>query len=262
MPLRAMTTLLTLATVATFAAVTLHAAESPDSRVYELRIYYAAPGKLDDLNKRFREHTLKIFENHGMHNIGYWMPLDNPDNKLIYIISHPSREGAKKAWSEFNQDPEWQTARKASEENGKLVSKVESYFMQPADYSPAIKIAKEDPARAFELREYIASENNLGALDSRFRDHTMSLFKKHGMENIAYWHLVPGEKESNRKLIYLLSHKSKAAGEASFAAFRQDPDWIQAKEASEKKAGGSLTEGGMAGVKSTYMTPTDYSPMR
>ena len=90
----------------------------------------------------------------------------------------------------------------------------------------------------------------------------MALFKKHGMENIAYWHLTPDQKNADRKLIYILAHKSEDAGKSSFAAFRQDPDWIKAKEASEKKAGGSLTEGGMAGVKSTYMKPTDYSPMK
>jgi hypothetical protein len=134
--------------------------------------------------------------------------------------------------------------------------------MQATDYSPAIKPSKSSPPRVFELREYTASEGNLGALDARFRDHTVSLFKKHGMENFGYWHLMAGQKDAERKLIYILAHKSEEAGKASFAAFRQDPDWIKAKEESEKKAGGSLTEGGMAGVKSTYMKPTDYSPTK
>ena len=87
-------------------AVTAYAA-APDGPVYELRTYYAAPGKLDDLNARFRNHTMKIFEKHGMRNIGYWMPLDNPDHKLIYMLSFPSREAAKKSWREFFADPEW-----------------------------------------------------------------------------------------------------------------------------------------------------------
>src|SRR5216117_2392311 len=77
-------------------AVTGFAAEQ-DSRCFELRVYYAAPGKLDDLNARFRNHTMKIFEKHGMSNIGYWMPLDNPDHKLIYMISFPSRDAARKS---------------------------------------------------------------------------------------------------------------------------------------------------------------------
>jgi hypothetical protein len=257
-----MNTWLTLSTVALFASATLVlAAETKDTRVYEMRIYHAAPGKLDDLNRRFRDHTLKIFEKHGMENIGYWAPIENPDNLLIYVIAHASRDAAKKSWAAFGADPDWKAAAKASEANGKLVNKAESFFMQATDYSPAIKADKAGP-RVFELREYTASEGNLGALDARFRDHTLKLFTKHGMENIAYWHLMPDQKGADRKLIYLLAHKSEAAGKTSFDAFRKDPDWIKAKDESEKKAGGSLTEGGMAGVKSTYMHATGYSPMK
>lgn len=255
-----MNTLLTISAVALLASSALVlAAETKDTRVYEMRIYYATPGKLDDLNKRFRDHTLSLFEKHGIENIGYWTPVDNTNNALIYVIAHASRDVAKKSWAAFLADPDWKAAQKASEANGKLISKIESYFMQATDYSPVIK-----PSRAgvFELREYTASEGNLAALDSRFRDHTLKLFSKHGMNHIAYWLLMPGQKEANRKLIYILAHKSPEAGAASFAAFRQDPVWVEARAASEKKAGGSLTEGGMAGVKSTYMKATDYSPTR
>jgi hypothetical protein len=240
-------------------AAMLNGAESKDSRVYEMRIYYAAKGKLDDLNKRFREHTLKLFEKHGIENIGYWVPLDNTENKLVYVLAHKSRAEADKSWKAFSADAAWNTARKASEANGKLVDRVERYFLQATDYSPEIKVSKTGD-RVFELRDYTASQGNLAALDARFRDHTLKLFEKHGMQNIAYWHLEPKEKNADRKLIYLLAHKSKEAGEASFDAFRKDPDWIKVKEDSEKKAGGSLTEGGQAGVKSTYMRAVDYSP--
>jgi hypothetical protein len=254
-----MNTLLALAaTVLLAGPVVISAAENKDPRVYEMRIYHAAPGKLDDLNKRFREHTVKLFEKHGMVNLGYWTPIENTNNLLIYVIAHASRDAAKKSWGAFGADPDWKAAQKASEVNGRLVTKVESYFMAATDYSPEIKPSQAGP-RVFELREYTASEGNLAALDSRFRDHTMKLFSKHGMEHIAYWHLTPDQKNANRKLIYILAHKSQAAGAESFANFRKDPAWIEAKDASEKKAGGSLTEGGMAGVKSTYMVPTDYS---
>jgi hypothetical protein len=81
-----MNTLLTLSAAALLAGTTfVMAAESKDPRTYELRIYHAAPGKLDDLNKRFRDHTLKLFEKHGMENIGYWTPIDNTNNLLIYL---------------------------------------------------------------------------------------------------------------------------------------------------------------------------------
>ncbi len=249
--------------VALAASATLvMAAEPKDTRVFELRIYHAAPGKLDDLNKRFRDHTVKLFEKHGMQNIGYWTPIDNTNNLLIYMLAFPSRDARDKAFKEFGADPDWKAAAKASEANGKLVNRVESYFMQATDYSPAIKTGKDAGERVFELRDYTASEGNLSALDARFRDHTIKLFEKHGMENVGYWHLMPDQKNADRRLIYILAHKSEEAGKASFAAFRQDADWIKAKDESEKKAGGSLTEGGMAGVKSTYMRPTDYSPTK
>ncbi|HEY0548997.1 MAG TPA: NIPSNAP family protein [Verrucomicrobiae bacterium] len=257
-----MNTLVTLSALAMFASTALVVGvETKDPRVYEMRIYYAAPGKLDDLNKRFRDHTLRLFEKHGIENIGYWTPIDNTNNALIYVLAHPSREAAKKSWADFFADPDWKAAAKASEANGKLVSRVESHFMQATDYSPAIKPSKAEP-RVFELREYTASAGNLAALDSRFRDHTVALFKKHGMENLAYWHLMPDQKNADHKLIYILAHKTPEAGAASFDAFRKDPVWIETRAASEKKAGGSLTEGGMAGVKSTYMKATDYSPTK
>jgi hypothetical protein len=106
--------------------------------VYEMRTYYTNEGKLPDLQARFRNHTTKLFEKHGMKNIGYWVPQDAPasQNMLIYIIAHQDREAAKKSWSAFANDPEWKKVRDASEVNGKIVSKVDSVFMEATDYSP------------------------------------------------------------------------------------------------------------------------------
>jgi len=108
------------------------------TRVYELRTYTAAPGKLDALNARFRNHTVRLFEKHGMKNIGYWVPTDQPQasNTLIYIVAHESREAAKKSWDAFRSDPAWLKAREASEVNGKLTDKVESVYLTAVDYSP------------------------------------------------------------------------------------------------------------------------------
>src|SRR5438552_10096466 len=86
-----------------------------DSKCFELRTYYAAPGKLDDLNARFRHHTTKIFQKHGMQNIGYWLPAENPDNKLIYLLGFSSREAATRAWKDLGADPECQRVQKHSE---------------------------------------------------------------------------------------------------------------------------------------------------
>jgi len=109
-----------------------------DSRCFEMRTYYAAPGKLEALNARFRDHTCALFKKHGMENIGYWIPADKDkgaSNTLVYIIAHKSREDAKKSWAAFVNDPDWKKAHKESEADGKLVEKMESVFLSATDYS-------------------------------------------------------------------------------------------------------------------------------
>ena len=121
---------------AIFAPVaTVHAA---GNRVFEMRTYTAAPGKLDALNARFRDHTLKLFEKHGMKNIGYWVPQDAPlkDNTIIYVLAHESREAAAKSWKAFGADPDWVKAKGDSEKDGRLAVKADSVFLDPTDYSP------------------------------------------------------------------------------------------------------------------------------
>jgi NIPSNAP len=108
-----------------------------NARVFELRKYTAPDGKLGELEKRFRDHTIRIFNKHNMTSIGYWIPQDAPDsqNTLIYLLAHPSREAAKKNWADFTADPEWQKVSTESQVNGRIVSKVESTFMDPTDFS-------------------------------------------------------------------------------------------------------------------------------
>ena len=107
------------------------------NRVYELRTYTCHEGKLEALKTRFRDHTIDIFKRHGMESVGYWIPQDAEKSKttLIYILVHPSLEAAKKNWAEFRTDPEWMKVSKESEVNGKIVAKVESVYMDPADFS-------------------------------------------------------------------------------------------------------------------------------
>ncbi len=246
-----------------FTALTasLTVAEAPkDTRCYELRIYTAGDGKLDALHTRFRDHTCKLFEKHGMTNIGYWVPLDNREHKLYYILAYPGREAREKSWKAFMADPDWKAAYAASERNGTLVSHVDTLFLHAADFSPEIKPAAESPTRVFELRTYTTTPGRLNALQARFRDHTISLFKKHDMTNVGYWLLDSDQKDATNTLVYMLVHKSKDARDESFKTFGADPDWQAAKAASEKAAGGSLTV--KDGVKSVLLAPTDYSPTK
>ncbi len=237
------------------------AAQAADTRCYEIRIYHTPPGKLDDLHQRFRNHTLELFEKHGIHNLGYWVPIQNSeDPRLIYLVSYPSREAREASWKAFMSDPDWQAAYKASEANGTLVGKVEQIFLTATDYSPEIQTGTTKARRVFELRDYTSTPGNLGHLNSRFRDHTVELFAKHGMHNWGYWNPSAGESGADNRLVYIITHASTDAAKASFGAFGKDPKWKSAREASEKAGGGSLTAPG--GVKSTFLVATDYSPTR
>ena len=130
--------------------------------------------------------------------------------------------------------------------------------MKATDYSPAIKPSTSAEPRLFELRTYTAAPGKLGDLNKRFRDHTLALFTKHGLSNIAYWTPLDAAKGADNTLIYIVAHKDQAAADESWKAFRADPDWTKAKSASE--VNGPLTAPN--GVKSVYMKPTDYSPTK
>ena len=111
---------------------------SSQHQVFEIRTYTAEPGKLEALHARFRDHTAQLLKKHGITSVGYFAPTDEPlaKNTLIYVLAYPSRAAAKKSWEEFRADPEWHKVQKESEANGKLVTKVDSVFADPTDYSP------------------------------------------------------------------------------------------------------------------------------
>ncbi len=105
--------------------------------IYELRTYTPASGKLEALEARFRDHTLAIFESHGIKNIGYWLTekKEGEPQKLVYLIAHKDRAAAGESWSAFKKDPKWIAAKKASEADGRLVQKIDKQFLTPTDYS-------------------------------------------------------------------------------------------------------------------------------
>lgn len=122
-----------LLAVASLAIMSLHA----ENKIYELRTYVAKEGKLETLLARFRNHTAKLFERHGMENIAYWTVADAPASKntLVYVLAYKDRETAKAAWDAFRKDPDWVKAKSESEANGPIVDTVTSVFMNPVDFS-------------------------------------------------------------------------------------------------------------------------------
>ncbi len=228
-----------------------------DTRCYELRIYTAAKGKLNDLNKRFRNHTTKLFEKHGMTNVGYWTPLDNPEEKLYYVLSYPNRAAREAAWADFSADTTWQRVWKESEVNGSLVAKIESIFLKTTDFSPN-NLTADLGSGVWEFRIYHCTPNNLGNLLDRFRGFTLERFERYGMTHKIYWTPTDADQGADNMLYYFLTHPSPEAARAAFDLFRNDPEWIATRKASEVKGGGSLT----ISVESIFMWPTDYSPAR
>ncbi len=114
----------------------LNMAETP---VYELRTYHAVPGRLADLEARFRQHTIALFRKHRMEVVGFWRPLEEPDARstLIYVLRFPSREAGTECWKAFQSDPEWIEAKRQSEVNGPLVARIDSVFMVSTDFAPS-----------------------------------------------------------------------------------------------------------------------------
>jgi hypothetical protein len=129
--------LLLLGTVALCATAADKEKPKVENKIYELRVYYVLPGRMKAMNARFRDHTCKLFEKHGMKLIGFWQPADPKERnkKLIYILAHDSKEAAEKSWKAFQKDPDWIKARDASEKGGKIVDKVERTWLNPTDYS-------------------------------------------------------------------------------------------------------------------------------
>lgn len=245
------------AALALTAPVAQAAADGP---VFELRIYTATPGNGAAVLARFRDHTVKLFEKHGMTNVGYWVAADAKDGageKLVYLLRHRSREAAKASFAAFGADPAWQAVKKQTEAAGKIVAKVESVFLTTTDYTAAMDAGNAaGKTRVFELRTYVAAEGKLGGLDARFRDHTLALFAKQGMTNLGYFHPTDADKGAGSTLIYFLAHASREAAAASWKGFRDDPEWTKARTASE--AGGKLT----SKVTSVFLTPVDFSAIK
>lgn len=232
----------------------------PDTRVFELRVYHTNPGKLDALHARFRDHTLVLFEKHGMEHIGYWTPVDGDGETLVYLIAFADKAAKEQAWNDFLGDPDWTAAYKESIKNGNLVKKVDSTLFEMTDYSMPLEIVAKDPERVFELRTYKATEGNIGNLDTRFSSATIDLFEKHGIDNVAYFHPTEGEEGADNTLVYMIAHESIDGRNSSFSNFGQDPAWKAARAASEENAGGSLTQPG--GVTHQFLTPADYSLLK
>jgi hypothetical protein len=235
-----------------------------DKPVYELRIYTTNPGKFDDLLARFRDHTVRYFERHGMRNLGYFTPVPGAEgagSTLYYFLEHASRAAATASWTAFQADPEWIAARAASEAGGAILAKSpESIFLQATPFSPAITTGYTSfrTPRVFELRRYTAAPGRLPALHEFFRGHVLGLFTKHGLTTLGFWEPTDAARGAGQEMDYLLAFPSRAAADLAWRNLRADPAFIAADTAANKDSR-LLAENG---IKSIFLTPVDFSPVK
>lgn len=221
------------------------------SAYYELRVYHCHEGKLDDLLNRFRNHTLKLFEKHGMKNIGYWIPAEGNEQVLYYILGYPDKAARDASWKSFLSDPEWQEVARRSELNGKIIAKITSRFMMlNTSLTPTLHLGAADEPRLFEMRTYDCYPGKYPALIQRFKDHALGLFEKHGMTNIMYFDTEDGS------LLYFRTHKNAETAKQSLEGFRSDPEWIRVRDESEKD------EKIVKSMDGLFLKPTDFSALR
>jgi hypothetical protein len=237
------------------------AAQPPEPPVYQLRTYSTAPGKLPVLLERFEKTNLPLFRKHGIALVGAWTPAagDTAGDRLVYLVRFPSRAAVDANFKAFLDDPEWKSVYGAEKEtHGTVVSKAEIVTLAPTNFSPLpTALSGVGPDTVHELRVYHASPGKLENLLTRFREHTLKLFEKHGMTNVVYGVPAQGEPGAGATLFYFLAYKDRDGATASWKAFRDDPAWQAVYKASQPD-GIPLA----AKVESYFLTPTTFSPGR
>jgi hypothetical protein len=237
--------------------------QQPAVGLYEMRIYTAAPGKMAELDARFRDHTVGLFQKHGMTPVGFFHVYAAPgapaDDRLFYIMGYKDRAARDAAWAAFAADPVWRDVYAASQKDGSLTSKIENIFLTPTDYSPKLNLTPSATPRHFEYRTYTAAPGKLENIHARFRDHTPRIFERLGMTNYLYWRPVADQPAQTDKMMYLMAYPTPAARTTMWQAFGADPEWQ--KVSTESQVDGALLKT-PGGVVSVQLTPTDYSPLR
>src|SRR6266568_4351653 len=186
---RFMKRIVSLITVALLASA--FAGAAADKRFFELRTYNAAPGKLDELHARFRDHTMKLFEKHGMSNLGYWVPSGHPTN------SNPT--------------------------NGKLVAKVDSVYLNATDFTPAVGTSAASAPRLFELHTFKSAPGRSNDLHARVSETYLPLFRRYGIGQMGYFAPADKDKGADDTLICILAHKDRESAFAAWKSIQQDP---------------------------------------
>jgi len=221
-----------------------------DSRVFELRTYTAGTGRLDELHARFRDHTVRLLERHGATSLGYWVPADNSDNKLVFLLSYPNQSARDRTWSTLAADPEWLRVKQSSElREGKLVERIESTFLTATEYSPTIGAAREPDSRQFELRTASATAGQADALHAKLRTETLPELERNGTAVLGVW-TVRRPTGSDTTVMYLVARKP-SVGETEADSVIVSLGGLGMRRPAPRPDPSTL-----------LLRPTDYSPMK
>jgi len=215
--------------------------------IYEWRTYEAMPGKLPALHTHLAV-AAGLFQKHGLGVLGFWTEEIGTGGQVTYMWMYADLEDRQKKVAAFAADAAWkQQVAAETEREGAIVARIHNTMLQRTPYSPE----PQPKTNVQEWRIYDAMPGRLPDLHTRFATHTLRLFEKHGITSIGYWTEVFG---TSNRLVYMLGYPSLGEREKSWAAFQADPDWQQARAASEQN--GPL----VAKVNSCILRPTTYSP--
>lgn len=190
-----------------------------------------------------------------MVNMGYWTPVENGENELVYLLGYKNKAQRDSAWASFRDDSEWKQAYANSIVEGKLVDSVKQLFLRYTDYSPKLKTEDKGP-RVFSMRTYFTHPGKLKNLHARFRNHTLDIFTNNGMTNIAYFDLEEGQEGADNTLVYLISFPDTLERKEAWKRFGEDPNWKAAYANSRKD--GPLVDS----LVHVLLDPTSFSPLK
>ena len=215
--------------------------------IYEFRTYEATPGNMPALHKHL-EVAAGLFKQHGLGVLGFWIEEIGTGGQVNYMWMYETLEERQQKLAAFGSDPAWgKQVAEETQEHGVVVARTHNILLTPTPYCPEAKMA----GNVQELRLYDAMPGKLPELHTRFANHTMPLFRKHGMANIGYWTETFG---TSNRLVYMLGYPSVGEREKSWRAFGADPDWQRVR--AESETNGTL----VAKSRNLVLRPTAYSP--
>lgn len=226
--------------------------QSAESRLFELRTYHTSDGKLDALHARFRDCATRMFEKHGITNLGYWTPADANGSRIVFLLAYPNEAARDASWSGLAIDPDWRKCRRETERDGRLVERIEELLLVPTADCPVVAPTRGEEPRAFEVRTYTTK------LDDRTHHHTIC--EKYREALVGCWTATTTRPSGEVTHVYLLAHDRPIVE-------RQVPDAGLAARYHISTTGGPgprirprpISDDGGIGL---VLQPTDYSPLR